>query len=55
LIATYDGVINLNPDVGYGYKWVDKRDLPDLISETPDSFTPWCKVAVEILKEKGVL
>lgn len=55
LTGIYDGEIKLNPEVGYGYRWVPKKDFLKEIKEKPEDFTPWCKVATKILKEKGVL
>lgn len=55
LIGDYDGDIKLNPEVGYSYKWITKKDFLEELEKKPGEFTPWCKVAVGILKEKGVL
>ncbi len=55
LIGTYDGEVKLNPEVGYSYKWVSKKDFLQELEKNPEEFTPWCKVAIGILKEKGIL
>ncbi len=55
LIGTYDGEVKLNPEVGYSYKWISKEEFLKELSERPGEFTPWCKEAVVILKDKGVL
>lgn len=55
LIGNYDGEIKLNPQVGYGYRFVSKKDFYNEVEKNPQNFTPWCKEAVKILKEKGVL
>ena len=55
LIGTYDGEVKLNPEVGYSYKWISKKDFLKELEDKPEEYTPWCKVAAEILVEKGVL
>ncbi len=55
LIGIYDGEIELNPEVGYDYKWVDKTAFLQDIEQNPDIYTPWCKVAVKVLKTNGNL
>lgn len=55
LIGTYDGEIKLNPRVGYSYRWVSKKVFLKELEKTPEMFTPWCKKAVEVLKQKGIL
>lgn len=55
LIGTYDAEINLNPEVGYSYKWISKEDFLKELEQSPEEYTPWCKVGAKILVEKGVL
>lgn len=55
LIGTYDGEIELNPEVGYSYRWILKKDFLEELKEKPEEYTPWCKAAVDILKDKGIL
>lgn len=55
LIGTYDGEIKLNPDIGYSYRWISKKDFLKELQEKPEEFTPWCKAAAKILQEKGIL
>lgn len=54
LIGTYDGAIELNPEVGYGCRWVSKKDFLQELKKHPEEFTPWCKEAIKILKDKGI-
>lgn len=49
LIGLYDGKINLDPKVGYGYKWMDKKEFLKDIQKNPNKYTPWCQEAVKIL------
>lgn len=55
LVGTYDGPIKLNPDVGYLYKWITKENFLKELANNPKGFTPWCKIAAGILKEKKFL
>lgn len=55
LVGTYDGEIKLNPEVGYSYKWISKKDFLKELENNPAEFTPWCKSAAEILIEKGIV
>lgn len=52
LVGIYNGEIKLNPEVGYSYKWISKKDFLNELKKHPKEFTPWCKEAVKILKEK---
>lgn len=52
LIAKYDGEINLNPEVGYEYMWIDKKEFLKNIEENPDNYTPWTVEGIKFLKEK---
>ncbi|MCL5784974.1 MAG: NUDIX domain-containing protein [Patescibacteria group bacterium] len=53
LVGEYNGEVKLNPDVGYEYKWVDKKEFLKDFNTDPDNYTPWTKEAVRILKETG--
>lgn len=53
MVGEYDGPINLNPKVGYEYKWVDEREFLKDINHNPQNYTPWAKEAVKILEAKG--
>src|SRR3989344_1683522 len=53
LVGTYDGELDLNPEVGYSYKWMDKSEFLKDIEENPKKYTAWATPAVKLLKEKG--
>lgn len=53
LIGEYNGEINLNSDVGYSYKWMDKREFLKDIENSPSSYAPWAVKGTQLLKEKG--
>ncbi len=42
----YDGEVNLNPDMGYEYKWMDKKEFLKDLASNPEDYTPWAKEAV---------
>ena len=41
LVGEYDGEVNLSPDVGYEYKWMDKKDFLKDLGVNPKNYTPW--------------
>lgn len=49
LIGEFNGEVKLNPDAGYGYKWMDKKEFLKDIEKNPDKYTPWCKKAMKLL------
>lgn len=53
LVGEYNGVFDLNPEVGYEFKWMDKTEFLKDIEANPDSYAPWPKVGIKLLKEKG--
>lgn len=53
LIGEYNGPLNLNPNVGYKYKWMDKKMFLEDIKKNPQKYTPWVVEGVKILKSKG--
>lgn len=52
LVGEYNGEVKLNPDVGYEYKWMDKKEFLLDVEKNPNNYTPWCKEAVKLLKDK---
>lgn len=53
LVGKYDGELNLNPEVGYNYKWMDKQEFLKDIEANPTNYSPWAIPGVQILKEAG--
>lgn len=41
LVGEYNGQLHLNPEVGYGYKWMKKEEFLKDIQENPSSYSPW--------------
>ncbi len=51
LIGEYNGEIQLNPDIAYEAKWVDKKELLQDMAENPDKYSAWAKESLKVLKE----
>ncbi|MDO8638071.1 MAG: NUDIX domain-containing protein [Candidatus Daviesbacteria bacterium] len=49
LIGKYDGQLNLNPEVGYNYKWMDKKEFLKDIKQNPTHYSPWAVEGVKLL------
>ena len=54
LIGEYDGEVSLNPEVGYEYKWMNKKELIEDIEANPQKYTPWVTEGVKILKKMSL-
>lgn len=52
LVGEYNGPLNLNPEVGYEYKWIEKEEFLKDIEKNPQDYTPWAIEGVKILKKK---
>lgn len=55
LTGEYNGEIQLNPEVGYEAKWVDKGQVLKDMEENPDKYTAWAKESLKILKQTGFI
>lgn len=53
LIGKYDGEINLNPHEATAYKWMSIDNLKSGITENPDKYTIWFKIALNRLIKQG--
>lgn len=51
LIGEYDGEVKLNPENGYEYKWVDKKELLKDMEENPKNYSPWANESLKLLKK----
>lgn len=51
MIGEYDGEINLNTEVSYEYKLMEKREFLQDIEQNPQNYTPWAQEGVKILKK----
>jgi isopentenyl-diphosphate Delta-isomerase len=53
LTGEFNGEVNMNPETGYEYKWMARREFLKDILDNPKKYTPWCKAAVGILQSRG--
>lgn len=54
MVGEYNGPLNLNPEAGYEYKWMAKKDFLVDLAKNPQNYTPWAREGAKIL-EKVVL
>ncbi|MBI4037212.1 polyprenyl synthetase family protein [Candidatus Daviesbacteria bacterium] len=54
LVGEYDGPLQLNPEVGYDYKWMDKNEFLKDISQNPSQYSPWAVESVKLLEQNGL-
>lgn len=53
MVGEYDGEVEMNPEVGYGYKWMDQDKFLKDIKENPQNYSPWAIEGVKILERTG--
>jgi len=46
MVGEYDGEVNLDQEMGYEYKWMDKKEFLKDIEQNPQDYTPWAIKAV---------
>lgn len=51
LIGEWNGKIDLNPEVGYDFQWMDKNQFLTDIEKNPDKYSKWALEAVSVLKQ----
>ncbi len=54
MTGEYSGPINMNPEVGYEYKWVNKKEFLTDLEENPKKYAPWVIEGVKILKQMDI-
>ncbi|HEX9635948.1 MAG TPA: NUDIX domain-containing protein [Acidobacteriota bacterium] len=55
LIGTYDGPVRVNPQVGYGFRWMAKHDFARDIDRHPERYTAWARESARLLRRAGWL
>lgn len=50
LVGEYNGALKLNPDMGYEYKWMDKKEFLLDVEKNPKKYTPWAIEGAKLLK-----
>lgn len=53
MIGEYNGKFKLNPEVGYGFKWMNKMDFLQDINDNADKYSPWAHGSIPLLKKDG--
>ena len=53
VIGEYNGNLNLNEEVGYGYKWMDKNKFLKEVKKNSCEFTEWTKQGLKVLENSG--
>lgn len=48
LVGKYDGELKLNPEVGYNYKWMDKKEFLKDIKKNPTNYSPWAVEGIDL-------
>lgn len=41
MVGEYNGEVSLNPEAGYEYKWIDKKEFLASLESNPKNYTPW--------------
>lgn len=50
LVGEYNGEFELNSEVGYNYKWMNKNEFLKDIKANPDKYSPWAIEGVKLLE-----
>lgn len=53
MIGEYDGEVNLNPAMGYEYKWLNKDEFLKDIVQNPQNYTPWAVASMDLDPSAG--
>ncbi len=53
MVGEYSGKLKLNNEVGYGYKWMYKKEFLEDLENNPTDYSPWAIEGIKLLKEKG--
>lgn len=49
MTGIYSGNLNLNPNSGYSYKWMNREDFLKDIAQNPKDYTPWALEGAKLL------
>jgi isopentenyl-diphosphate delta-isomerase len=52
-VGACDGPVRLNHEVGYECAWVSKAFLLEDIAASPESYAPWARLSVDLLRRTG--
>lgn len=51
MVGEYNGEVNMSPEIGYEYKWIDKKEFLKDVEANPQKYTPWANKGLEVLKQ----
>ncbi len=54
-VGEYNGKFKLNSEMGYGYKWMDKKEFLQDMETRPENYSPWAIKAAELLEKERFL
>lgn len=52
MTGEYDGEVSLNSNMGYEYKWMDKKEFLKDIKSNPQNYTPWAVSSMSLSIDK---
>ena len=53
IVGEYNGKIATNPEVAYGFRWANLKQLLFEVTQFPHTFTAWLVEAVNLIKNNG--
>ncbi len=53
LTAPYEGSYEMNPEVAYSTKWMDKQEFLNDLEANPKKYSPWALAGLQLLKKDG--
>ena len=54
MIGEYNGDIKMDSNVGYEYKWMDRKEFLEDVDKNPQNYAPWVIEGIKILKKMFV-
>lgn len=51
LIGEYNGEVKMDPQVGYEYKWINKKEVLQDMDANPDKYSTWALESLKLLKK----
>lgn len=55
VVGEYNGEAKMNPEHGYDFVWMDKKEFLKEVEENPKKWAPWVPGGIKILKEKKII
>lgn len=51
MTGEYNGSVNLNPEMGYEYKWMEEQEFLNDVEQNPKNYAPWVIEGLKVLKK----